>query len=508
MAVSESSITVADAASGKKLDTAVVTTAAGSVHREAVFVGDPETPGNRAAVTAAGALKTDGSAVTQPVSVAALPLPSGAATAALQTQPGVDIGDVTVNNGAGAAAVNVQDGGNSITVDGTVAVSGSVAVTGPLTDTQLRATPVPVSGTVTVTANAGTNLNTSALALDATLTGGTQKAITRGGAKGATAAADMTSTAEGADHQALDVQVYHGGAAVNPTAIRALTTADAVNVGQWVGSAAPTVGQKAMASSLPVAIASDQSRVNVSADGDIDHDVANTLKNVQVAGHASPVDVPPTVVSANGDRVRAWFDRSGAQVVRRRKLRESYDVVFRLAEAAARLDQTFTQVANTNKQWATLHHTAGATKEVRLQKCVCYITAWSAASQGILELRQISAAPATGNPAITPTPHRRGGTAAEAVALYLPTTAGTEANVNSPIGHAVFDYGIMAGAPTTNPMALVQPIVLYDASAEDDEVMPPVLPVATLDGWAVMLRTVGTPAVRMTVVMKFTEEIP
>lgn len=33
-------------------------------------------------------------------------------------QPGVDIGDVTVNNGAGASAVNIQDGGNSITVDG------------------------------------------------------------------------------------------------------------------------------------------------------------------------------------------------------------------------------------------------------------------------------------------------------------------------------------------------------------------------------------------------------
>jgi hypothetical protein len=37
-------------------------------------------------------------------------------------------------------------------------------VSGPLTDTQLRATAVPVSGTVT--ANAGTNLNTSALALE------------------------------------------------------------------------------------------------------------------------------------------------------------------------------------------------------------------------------------------------------------------------------------------------------------------------------------------------------
>jgi hypothetical protein len=32
-------------------------------------------------------------------------------------QPGVDIGDVTVNNAAGAAAVNIQDGGNSISVD-------------------------------------------------------------------------------------------------------------------------------------------------------------------------------------------------------------------------------------------------------------------------------------------------------------------------------------------------------------------------------------------------------
>lgn len=46
-------------------------------------------------------------------------LPTGASTAALQTQPGVDIGDVTINNAAGASAVNIQDGGNSITVDGT-----------------------------------------------------------------------------------------------------------------------------------------------------------------------------------------------------------------------------------------------------------------------------------------------------------------------------------------------------------------------------------------------------
>lgn len=51
--------------------------------------------------------------------------------------------NVTVQNGAGVAAVNIQDGGNSITVDG------------PLTDVQLRATPVPISGTVTVTDGSG-----------------------------------------------------------------------------------------------------------------------------------------------------------------------------------------------------------------------------------------------------------------------------------------------------------------------------------------------------------------
>lgn len=40
-------------------------------------------------------------------------------------QPGVDIGDVTINNAAGASAVNIQDGGNSITVDGTVTVTAT-----------------------------------------------------------------------------------------------------------------------------------------------------------------------------------------------------------------------------------------------------------------------------------------------------------------------------------------------------------------------------------------------
>lgn len=56
---------------------------------------------------------------------------------------------VTVINGTGAAAVNIQDGGNSLTVDGPVTNTElratPVPVSGPLTDAQLRATAVPVS---------------------------------------------------------------------------------------------------------------------------------------------------------------------------------------------------------------------------------------------------------------------------------------------------------------------------------------------------------------------------
>lgn len=83
---------------------------------------------NLASVSAGGALKVDGSAVTQPVS-----------------------GSVSITNGSGVSAVNIQDGGNTITVDGTVIVTQA-------TGTNLHA--VLDSGTLTSITNAlptGTN---------------------------------------------------------------------------------------------------------------------------------------------------------------------------------------------------------------------------------------------------------------------------------------------------------------------------------------------------------------
>ncbi len=57
-------------------------------------------------------------------------LPAGTnAIGKLSANDGVDIGDVTINNASGGSAVNIQDGGNSITVDGTVTASIAAGAT-------------------------------------------------------------------------------------------------------------------------------------------------------------------------------------------------------------------------------------------------------------------------------------------------------------------------------------------------------------------------------------------
>lgn len=118
--------------------------------------------GVAAVVTALGTPAQAGAAVsisnfpgTQAVSALALPLPAGAATAtgvaAIVTALGLPLqtgGAVSVSNLPATQAVTgpVTDAQLRLTP---VPVTGSV--TGPVTDAQIRATPVPVSGTVTAT---------------------------------------------------------------------------------------------------------------------------------------------------------------------------------------------------------------------------------------------------------------------------------------------------------------------------------------------------------------------
>lgn len=131
-------------------------------------------------------------------------------------------------NGAGAAAVNIQDGGNSITVDGTV------------------------------TSNIGT---TGGLALDATLTGGTQKTklVDTGGTNVASISAAGALKVDGSavtqPISAVSLPLPTGAAteATLSTRLADATFTARIN----------TLGQKTSANSTPVVIASDQSAIPV-----------------------------------------------------------------------------------------------------------------------------------------------------------------------------------------------------------------------------------------------------
>ena len=118
--------------------TTVTTLAGDNLFREGVVVSDPIVGEARArCLNTTPASNEYGMSVRQvgPVGLDASTL------AALES--------ITVQNGAGAAAVNIQDGGNSITVDG------------PLTNAELRETPVTVTGTVAINTDQLTQLKTA-----------------------------------------------------------------------------------------------------------------------------------------------------------------------------------------------------------------------------------------------------------------------------------------------------------------------------------------------------------
>lgn len=83
-----------------------------------------------------------------PVSATALPLPSGASTEATLALIKAKTDNLDVALSTRSKPADQQH----VIVDS----SASVAVTGPATDTQLRATPLPVSGTVTANVGTGT----------------------------------------------------------------------------------------------------------------------------------------------------------------------------------------------------------------------------------------------------------------------------------------------------------------------------------------------------------------
>lgn len=197
--------------------------------------------GNSATVSAGGALKIDGSAVTQPV--------SGTVTANIGTTNGLAL-DTSIN-GILLAQNSTTSGQTGPIIQGAVTTSApsyTTAKTSPLSlttagalRTDSSATTQPVSGTITANAGSGTftvsgtvtsNIGTTnGLALDATLTGGTQTTRITDGTNTATVKA--ASTAAGATDKALVV-------AISPNNSVAVTGTITANIGTTNGLALDT----------------------------------------------------------------------------------------------------------------------------------------------------------------------------------------------------------------------------------------------------------------------------
>lgn len=141
----------------------LLTSTAWGAYSPGVFVADPTTPTQRAAVSAGGALKVDNSGVTQPVSAASLPLPTGAATSALQStisgQLPASLGQKAM---AASLACTLASDQSAIPVTGTfwqatqpVSIAAAIPTKAPVNSAgSFSQTSVSTATTITAPANA------------------------------------------------------------------------------------------------------------------------------------------------------------------------------------------------------------------------------------------------------------------------------------------------------------------------------------------------------------------
>lgn len=266
--------------------------------------------------------------------------PSGTSTAASDNIGGVHYprvkgtwgpDDTATDIDVGVAALPIQDGGNSITVDATslplptgastaakqpslgtagtasanvITVQGIASMTALVVDGS--ASTQPISGTVTAIQGTAANLN-------ATVTG--TVTVTQGTASSLKTQATGAGTAGSAD---TGVQTIQGIASMTPVQVSQATAAtlNATVVGSGsAGSAATGVlSVQGIASMTPVQVSqATASNLNAQAVGVAAEDAVLSGNPVRMANRASRAR--PTAMSADGDVITPWCDRYGAQVV-------------------------------------------------------------------------------------------------------------------------------------------------------------------------------------------------
>lgn len=171
---------------------------------------------------------------------------SGELNVLATAQPGVDIGDVTINNASGVSAVNIQDGGNSITVDyattGSGTATGALRVELPTNGTGVIATvgavtaitnalPAGTNGIGKLTSNSGVTIGVVEIAAAQTLATVTTVSTVTNVATIGTSVTPGTSAAhlgkaEDAGHSSGDTGVFALGVRNDTLADVTNTTAD------------------------------------------------------------------------------------------------------------------------------------------------------------------------------------------------------------------------------------------------------------------------------------------
>ncbi len=184
----------------------------------------------------------------------------------------------------------------------------------------------------------------------------------------------------------------------------------------------------------------------------------------------------------------------------------SYCASYRIAVAASDLALAFTFVANTDKHLATIYHTSGSSKTVKIRR-ISIAMATSVAGVFGFEVRRLDGvtAPATGNPAITPGKYNSSSGAAEAECLALPGTQGSVANVDTQTVTKHVPVTISTSAGNSNWATSLIDTVLYEFQ-EGKGMEPLTLRAGVAEGFAIVGRAVATPALRFTITIDFTEE--
>lgn len=178
----------------------------------------------------------------------------------------------------------------------------------------------------------------------------------------------------------------------------------------------------------------------------------------------------------------------------------TFVAVYRLAARPYALSTAFGAAGRT--QLATIHHPVNATKTVKIRSVELALESSSAAALIVADLVRITTAPATGNPAITPTPVDPGDSAAEATCLALPGTPATEGALYA---SEEWNLGITGAASTSAPPPPLTYQTIYQY-AEGSEQKAATIRALTLEGFAVIADASAATTLKGFVVVTFTEE--